>query len=145
MAKIRCSFIPAWYAKDMLSREVEPEELVHWCEYYDGDSWKRIGCDEKIDEVLDSWEDIEMWAMEMTSLNFGFIPTIKLNRGAPSGNPIPPAMVDPMFHAIMSNRYASMDELRTKYSLYDAFLMLDSITTTKINEYVAMKEAKNGR
>lgn len=144
MTKIRCSFIPAWYAKDMLNREVTPEEIVHWCEYYDGE-WKRIECDEKIDEVLDSWEDIETWAMEMTTLNFGFIPMIKLNRGAPSGNPLPPTMVDPLFHAILANGYATINELRTIYSLRDAFLMLDSITTTKINEYLAMQEAKSGR
>lgn len=144
MAKIRCSAIPAWYAKSMLDREVEPEEIVHWCEYYDGVCWSRISCNEKIDEVMESWEDIEHWASEMTAFNFGFIPNIKLNRGAPSGNPLQPAMVDSLFHAIMANGYATLHELRTIYSLEDAFLMLDSITTTKINEYIAMKEAKNG-
>jgi hypothetical protein len=128
----------------MMGREMDPVELVKWCEVFDSGAWRRLDDEESINKYVDDWVALDKLAADMAEHNFGFLASFRFNRGGVSANYecLLPRHLDPLFHSIMASNYATLNELRTVYSLEDAFLMLDSITTTKINEKRAMDAAK---
>ena len=50
--------------------------------------------------------------------------------------------LDGFIGAIIANDKATLNELRTIYSLEDAFLMWEVIAVTKYNEYLAIEYSK---
>lgn len=126
----------------MMGSETEPEDWVIWCEVLDGNVWRKfIDCDD-INDNIDDWMELSSLAEQMVVENLGFMGSFTFHRIFSKVDGVVPNQLDPIFHAVMSNGYATLNDLRTVYSLEDVFLMLDSITTTKKNEKIAMDAAK---
>jgi len=75
--------------------------------------------------------------------NFSFLEKRRFRRLPESGiTSASPFYCDPLFHSLVSNQYASMAELKTILTLEDAFDLMDSLTTNKLNEYYALKSSQ---
>lgn len=139
---IRLAKIPAWYAKAMISRETTPEEWVMWCEVKEDGDWRRFTDYEDVDNHIGDWVDLISWSEQMAAYNIGFMVNFTFNKVSSEINAVSPRQLDPIFHSVMANGYATMHELRTVYSLEDVFLMLDSISTARKNEKLAYDAAR---
>ena len=53
--------------------------------------------------------------------------------------------MDGLVGAIVSAKVATLAELRTIYTLEDAFLLWESIAVPRYNEYLAVEHANKGR
>lgn len=54
--------------------------------------------------------------------------------------------VDPMMGSLIANKYATLYELNTLYTLEDAYNLYEVLAVTRYNEYVAIESAsKKGR
>ena len=51
--------------------------------------------------------------------------------------------LDGFIGAIVAEARATLNELKTIYSLEDAFLLFETIAVTRYNEYLAAKHAQN--
>lgn len=141
-SKTRVADIPAWYAKKLMDNNSDPEEWVLWCEVLDGGVWRRFRDYDDIDDHLESWIELGKLAEEEVMHNIGFMAGFRLHRVGSNFEGVDTNHLDPIFHAVMSANYATLHELRTIYSLHDVYLMLDSLTTTRRNEKIAIAAAK---
>lgn len=140
---MRLAKIPAWYAQQLvIGKNVEPADWVVWCEIKDDRGWRRFHDVDEIDEHVEDWIALGEWAEKMAAYNIGFLETFELHRIRSSYDGVTAMQLDPIFHSIMSAGYATMHELRTVYSLEDAYLMMDSIVTTRVNEKIAIDAEK---
>ena len=53
--------------------------------------------------------------------------------------------IDRLIGAIIANKQATLNELKTVYSLEDAYLIWEAIAVTRYNEYLAAKHAASER
>ncbi|WVW37731.1 putative spike protein [Aeromonas phage Gekk3-15] len=139
---VRLAKIPAWQAKALMDGNAEVEEWASWGEILVDGTWRRFSGEAEIDGAFDDWVKLGEFGRNMIAYNIGFMNGFSFHRVPASFDGVVPKRIDPMFHAVMACGYASMSELRTIYSLEDVFLMLDSITTTRLNEKIAMDAAQ---
>lgn len=142
---IRLAKIPAWQTKALMASEAESELWAAWGEILVDNVWRRPVIDSELDAEFEDWVELSKFGEEMVRHNIGFMKSFRFNRVSGSGSGVAPIQLDSMFHAVMASNYATLHELRTIYSLEDVFLMLDSITTTKVNEKIALANASAGK
>ncbi len=65
-----------------------------------------------------------------------------LNRFSPENPSVDFQNIDGLFGAIIAEGKATYHELRTVYTLEDALLIYEVIAVTRVNEYLAAKEAQ---
>lgn len=146
MAEIRLAKIPAWYVKGLVASKAEAEEWALWCEVKEeSGAWRKFRDTDDMDEHFESWLDVANMGSDMVGHNLDFVQGFKFNRVRSDFDGVSPLQLDPLFHAVMANGYATLHELRTVYSLEDVYLMVDSITTTKRNEQLAIDSARNAQ
>lgn len=143
MSHVRVADIPAWYAKELIDSNAEPEEWALWGEVNDGGSWRRFRDMDDIDAHFGDWIELSEFCEKMVDHNVGFTSNFSFHRVRSDCPGVSTKQLDPMFHAVMSSGYSTLHELRTIYSLHDVYLMVDSIMTTRKNEQIAMDNARN--
>ena len=102
----------------------------------------RLDSDRLVDQYVKSWEwlaPLEVLAMEE---NFGFLRewrpvTLPSAMRGQSAGAARYRAIDPLFGTLISENLATLHELRTVYSLQDAFIMLDCMMVKKVNEFLA--------
>lgn len=142
---LRLADVPAWYARELSTRKekVDPCEWVVWCECKSEDgSWRRLHDIEEINDHVSDWMEVDRLCEAMIDRNLGFLKELQIHKVRSGFVGESPFQIDPLFHAIMSEDYATLHELRTVYTLKDAYFMLDSITTAKLNEKLAYDYAR---
>lgn len=143
-SKVRVADIPAWHTKRLLDKNSDPEEWVLWCEVLDGGIWRKFRDYDDIDAHIDDWMELGELAEKEVIHSIGFLPEFRLHRVGGGFSGVEPNHIDPLFHAVMAAGYATLNEIRTVYTLNDVYLMIDSITTTKRNEKLALDAVKAG-
>lgn len=140
----RISKMMAYNAKEYL--DSKDESLLYKCiNIKTDDGWLNLSEPEIIDSNVETWMDLSALLDAAISHNFGFLETRRFRRLPDSGvSSASPFHCDPLFHALVSNKYASLTELKNNLTLEDAFDLLDSLTTTKLNEYYAVQASKRG-
>jgi len=53
--------------------------------------------------------------------------------------------VDPIIGALVANKYATMHELNTVYTIEQAYDLYEILAVTRYNEFMAIKEANERR
>jgi hypothetical protein len=100
-----------------------------------------------INRHVDDWIMLEELEEAAKEVNFSFLINRKI-RTPPKTSQIiyeSPEYIDPLFYTLISSKHATMTELKTTLTLEDAFNLLDSVTTTRINEARAFNAAKFNR
>lgn len=136
--------IPAVLAKDLLDKEVF--DLRQYISARYNGSWTPLDNDEFINEVVPDWEVLVKLDNEIYGFNYGFLKIWKPTR-VPSKMQSPVTAieckhVDSLFSTLISNNIATYLELKTVYSLEDAFKLLEVLTVSKINEFNSYEASK---
>lgn len=134
----------AYYAKEYI--ESKDESLLFKCiSVKTPDGWVNLAEPELIDFHVATWMDLSELLDSVIEHNLGFLENRRFRRLPDSGiSSASPYHCDPLFHALVSNKYADMTELKQSLTLEDAFDLLDSLTTSKLNEYYALQASKRG-
>jgi len=102
--------------------------------------------EELIDQLLPDWETLDELIEIATLYNFEFLSNWKPVRfpAAMAGNynASECRYIDPIFSSLISAGMATLNELKTSYSLEEAFQLLEVLTVTRVNEYKASEAAK---
>jgi len=102
--------------------------------------------EELIDQLLPNWEVMDELINLATIYNFDFLSSWKPVRFpaamASNYNASECRYIDPIFSSLISANMASLYELKTSYSLEEAFQLLEVLTVTRVNEYKANEAAK---
>lgn len=138
----RITKMKAYSAKEYL--DSKDESLLYKCiSVKTSDGWVILSEPEMIDRHVATWMDLSALLDSTIDYNFGFLETRRFRRLPDSGiSSASPFHCDPLFHALVSNKYASLTELKESLTLEDAFDLLDSLTATKLNEYYALQASK---
>jgi len=148
--KYRIHLIPAYYAQNYLSKEVNDgsppseESIIYLMSFVNakvGDEWVNLEDPEIIDRYVDDWMALDKITEIVYNVNFGFLQGWRIWRvpNTDGFEGTEPRQLSPFIHSIITNNYATLQELKTTCSLKDAFEMQDSILTKAMNEYRYMK------
>ena len=99
-----------------------------------------------IDKFLPDWEVMDELISIASLYNFEFLESWKPVRFPASMacnyNPSECKYIDAIFSSLISSNMATLNELKTGYSLEDAFQLLEVLTVTRVNEFKAHEAAK---
>lgn len=142
----RIRSIPAYYAQKFLSkdpsdvRDFDEGEVIYLMSFVDAKidgNYIPLEDSLTIDVMVDDWLSLDRLVNEVYDFNFSFMADWKMWR-VPSVNDFvgsEPRQLSPFIHAIITQGYATLSELKSTCSLRDAFEMQDSILTKAMNEY----------
>lgn len=144
--KFRLRAMPAVEAKSLLDIPPEERRVVQYADISVNGTWVPFENDATIDAHLPHWESLVWLESQVMEHNFGFLsewePT-RLPAGmASSYNAVSPKYVDGLFVSLISGGMAKYGELCSEYSLEDAFRLLEVLTISKINEFLARESMK---
>lgn len=129
--------LPAWFAKE------NPPPLMASVSAWHGGAWVALDSDELVDLLVPDWETLTGLERAAFEFNYGFLKTwrpIRLPASMQnSAGAVSHRYVDPLFASLIGAQLATLDQLRTVYSLEDAFLLLEVLTVKSINEHKAMQ------
>lgn len=104
--------------------------------------WLSLDDDSVVKKYVDNWEDLTNAEVEAYDYNFGFLTTWKSQRIPHKMTKVKyvvaeSANMDPATAALINHGMATYEQLRDKYSLEEAFKLLDVLTVKKLNEFRA--------
>lgn len=148
--KYRVRLIPAYYAQRFLDQQptdgTPPSEgdVVYLMGFVDAkteDGWVSLEDAETIDRHVEDYTALDKLVQIVYNVNFGFLQGWRIWRipNTDGFEGTEPRQLSPFIHSIITNGFASLQELKTTCSLRDAFEMQDSILTKAMNEYRYMK------
>jgi hypothetical protein len=148
--KYRVRLIPAYHAQNFLDHEPVDgsppceESVIFLMGYVDAKvegEWFPLEDAEAIDKYVDGWVELDKLVEIVYNVNFGFLQGWRVWRipNTDGFEGTEPRQLSPFIHSIITNGFASLQELKTSCSLKDAFEMQDSILTKAMNEYRYMK------
>lgn len=132
--------IPAYYAQMFLDAkepgEFSDDEVMFLMKHVSIDG-VFLDCESAIDKYVDDWMVLTELVSMVYNVNFGFMSGWRFWRVPSSDGFVSsePRQLSAFCHSIITNKYATLVQLKTCVSLKDAFEMHDSIMTKAMNEY----------
>lgn len=143
--KWRVRRLPATLAMSILT-DGTPSEVIRAVDIRINNTWIPLEDDECVDAFVPNWEALVELEAVAYSENFGFLTRWRPTRIPVSmSSPFTPAeckCVDGLVNALVSSEMATMLQLRSEYTLEEAFQMLEILTVKRINEHKAREAAR---
>lgn len=126
----------------MSSMKKELTELRQFIQIETPQGWLSLDDDSVVIKYVKSWEDLTNAEIEAYDYNFGFLTTWKSQQIPESMKRVKYVVaesknLDPATAALINHGMATYEQLRDKYSLEEAFKLLDVLTVKKLNEHRA--------
>ncbi len=125
--------------------EPEPNLRRYISVCYNG-QWIPLDNNDVIRKYVPDWETLLELENRISEYNYGFLrdwqPRKIPDKMVANYRQVDCKHMDGLFMSIITNNLATLHELKTMYSLEDAFLLLEVNTVSKINEFNANEAAK---
>jgi len=125
------------------AREID-EGIIFSVEARVGSVWVKLDDPDLVNKHVPNWEvlmELESVALEY---NFGFLDSWRPARlpakMLANYTPMECRHIDGLFSSLISANLATLNELKTVYSLEEAFKLLEVLTVSKVNEFLATEK-----